>query len=231
MGASWLRKYLTALRDVIEYADEDWEMPRRIKLPKAVSPKQPFYSFEEVRKLLQKSYGVEKVLLMFLAETGCRIGEALAIEGGDLNDNAVRITKNVIMGFVQDTPKTESAIRKVNLSQTLIKELNILARNKGFLFKNSNGRPLWPQSLVTWLKQVCHNAGVGYKPVHAFRRGNVRELLLHLRIPERVVGMRIGHKSSENLLLGVYCQTQDDDDLQYVSQIEKWLYKGEAQSS
>jgi len=39
--------------------------------------------------------------------------------------------------------------------------------------------------------------------------------------------MRIGHKSSENLLLGVYCQTQDDDDLPYVSQIEKWLYKGE----
>lgn len=227
MGGNALRTYLATLRDVIEYSDENWEMPRRLKFPKNATPKRPFYSFEDVRKLLQKSNGDTRALIMLMAETGCRFGEATALDGGDLDGNAIRIHKNVIDGMVQDSPKTESSNRKVNITETLASELQTLAKNKGFLFRTPTGRPTWPQKFAITLQKICKHAEVDYRPSHAFRRGNVRELILNLHIPERVVGARIGHKSSDNLLLGVYCQTQDDDDLRYVNQIESWLYRGE----
>lgn len=220
-GVETMRHHLTVFKGIMEYADENWDMPTRLKKPKKSKPKQEVYSFEEVRKLLYHSAGLTKVLIMLLAETGLRLGEALALQPGDIEDGMISVTKNVYEGSLQDTPKTQSSVRKLCISNTLQKELRGL---KGkFVFQGSNGRPLWPQQLTYELQTICKNAGVKYKAFHSFRRGNITELINILLIPERIVGMRVGHLS-EGMTLGVYCKATEGQDKLWIEKIEAHLY-------
>ena len=59
VGTETIRHYLAVIKGVMEYADDEWDMPTRLKLPKAKKPSQPFYTFEEVRKMLHHASGVE----------------------------------------------------------------------------------------------------------------------------------------------------------------------------
>ena len=224
-GADTVRKHLIVFKAIMEYADDDWQMPTRLKKPKKHKPKQEFYTFEEVHSLLQHSSGNMKILIMLLAETGLRIGEALSLQCGDIVGNTLSVTKNIYEGWVQDTPKTDSSIRKFHISGTLQKELRAVMTSdaKKFLFINDRGRQMWPQQMTYQLQDICKNAGVPYKAFHAFRRGNVTELILNIQVPERVVGHRIGHLS-DTITLGVYCKAQEGCDKDWIDKIESHLY-------
>lgn len=230
VGLSQIKRYMTTFRGIMEYADDEWDMPTRIKLPKAKKIKREFYSFEETRKLLFHARGAEKVLVMMLAESGCRLGEALALQTADIDKekNTISITKNVYDGVVQYTPKTESSIREVCISPSLMLELSniCLDRSREFVFRTPTGRAMWPQQLTYKFKALCVKAGVTYKAFHAFRRGNITALLNDLSMPERIVGMRVGHLS-QGMTLGVYTQAVTGTDRIWVPKIEALLYKGE----
>lgn len=220
-----VRHHCALIRGVMENADDDWELSRRIKLPKKKRTKQDVYTVEEVQKLIKHSTNQDRCFIMFLFETGCRIGEAVALKSKDVVDKVVNIDKNIYEGFLQDTPKTDSSVRKLCISNTLDREIFQLKLSdpESFIFRSPTGRPLWPQTFTYTLKDICKKAGVTYKSFHAFRRGNVTTLLLDLKIPENIVGMRSGHLSG-SMLLGVYCQPQTGQDKEYISQIEQLLY-------
>lgn len=222
-GAEMVRHHLIAFKGVMEYADEDWDMPTRLKKPKRSKPKQEFYTFEEVRKMLHHTSGKMKILIMLLAETGLRLGEALALLPSDIVDQTLSVSKNVYDGLVQDTPKTESSIRTICISETLDQGLKQLMFDNKLLFRNPEGRPMWPQQLTYEMRIICSNAGVKYKGFHSFRRGNITELILNLLIPERVIGMRVGHLS-ESITLGVYCKATEGADKPWIKKIEESLY-------
>lgn len=223
MGTEYLRHHLSTFRGIMEYADDDWVMPR-VKLPKRIKPKQDFYSFEEARKLMEITSGQDKVLVMVLAETGCRLGEALALTPDDIKPYEVNITRNVYEGFVQDTPKTDSSIRKVTISERLYNQILTLKRKQNeFIFQSKTGRPEWPQILSVRFREICDKHSVEYKGFHAFRRGNITELCTVIGIPERIVGVRVGHLSS-GTTLGVYCKTLPGCDKIWIPEIEKRLY-------
>lgn len=222
-GVLTMNHHLQAFKGIMEYTDEDWEMPTRLKKPKARKPKQEFYMFEEVRKLLYHGSGQLKVLVMLLAETGLRLGEALALLPTDVVDLTISVTKNIYEGFAQDTPKTDSSIRKICISKTLDKELRSLMTPGKYIFRGPRDRPLWPQQLTYRLKDLCKNSGVVYKGFHSFRRGNITELILNLLIPERIVGMRVGHLST-SVTLGVYCKAVEGQDKPWIEKIEESLY-------
>ena len=227
-GLSVIKKEIGIFKGIMEYADDGWDMFTRIKLPKGKRPSQPFYTFEEVRKLFHHSMGVEKVLIMLLAETGCRLGEAIALQTEDIKPGKISITKNIYEGVVQDTPKTDSSIRVVSISGRLEAEIRkiCLSSPKSFVFRSpSEFRPYWPVTLTKKLREICYNAGVEYKSSHAFRRGNITELLTELEMPERIVGSRVGHLS-QGTTLGVYCKVKQGSDEKWVPVIEKWLYEG-----
>lgn len=224
-GVDNIKQHLNVFKGIMEYADDDFQMPR-LKLPKREKPKQEIYTFEETRKLLRNSSGKDRVLIMLLAETGCRIGEALALTENDVKETHISITKNVYNGVLQSSPKTQSSIRNTSISETLYSELKRIFPVKGFIFKTEAGNPEWSQNFGIRLKEICRKSGVEYKGCHAFRRGNVTELILKIKIPERIVGMRVGHLS-DSITLGVYCKPQVGDDDEWVPVIEKYLYKGE----
>lgn len=228
VSTEYIRHLLSAFKGIMEYADDNWDMPRRLKIPKRTKPKQPVYSFDECRKIFKYSSGQERVLWMLLAETGCRIGEALALQNSDVVDNVVHITKNIYEGVMQPTPKTENSERSICISNRLMVELEKLKvkQQNTFIFRSVRGRAAWPQQLLYFLRETCQKAGVEYKAFHAFRRGNITELLVTLQIPERVVGMRVGH-DSPGMTLGVYCRPTTGADKVWVDKIAGLLYGSE----
>ena len=172
---------------------------------------------------------MEKALIMLLAETGCRIGEALALTLSDLGDHTISITKTLINGRVQDSPKTDSSIRIVCISERLSYALLMLCSGPDdFLFHRPKGEPWYCSGLKKSLEPVYHNAQVQYKGFHAFRRANITHLINDLMMPERIVGMRVGHLSSaSSMTLSVYVQTATGTDKIWMPKIEKLLYEGE----
>lgn len=222
-----IKHHLSLFKGIMEHANEDWEMPRKLKFPKGGKPRQEMYSFEEVRRILNSCSDPLRSFVMLLAETGCRLGEGLALKSKDLYPDKIRIDKNVYEGVLQPTPKTESSNRVVCISPTLYENLKPLKSNnpEDFLFRGTFGRPLWPQKLMYALREACKQAGVDYKAFHSFRRGNVTELVVRLQVPEKIVAARIGHLCS-SLILGVYCQILPEEEIVWLPKIEKWLYKG-----
>jgi integrase len=229
-SVDYVRHHVSVFKGVMEYADDNWVIPK-IKIPKRKKPTQEFYSFEEARKLAEASESSLKVLVWFLSETGCRLGEALALTTKDINQDSISITKNIYEGVIQDTPKTESSVRNVCISRTLKRLLEsiMLSDSKAFVFRSSSGRAAWPQQLTSSFKDTCDHIGLTWKGFHAFRRGNITELCTVLGLPERIVGYRVGHEST-GMTLGVYCKTLPGCDRVWVEQIEKLLYKGQNES-
>ncbi len=220
-----VKEYYGLFKRVMEWADEDWVAPRRIALPRKRRIQQDFYTVAEMRTLIMAASGPFKVLLMLLSETGCRIGEALALQTRDLVGDTLKIDRCVVAGWVEDSPKTDSSIRTICISKELAFALkNICIHGeKSFIFRTTTGRPMWRQDVDIRLQKMCASLGMGYKSCHAFRRGNITFLINDLMVPERIVGARVGHES-EGMTLGVYCQTSTGKDREWVDKIREVLY-------
>lgn len=79
---------------------------------------------EQQGKFLQYVRGNKyEQVLVFMLQTGARVGEALALEKSDLRNGSVSISKNVVFvqgkRIVQDSPKTAAGCRTIPLSFTL----------------------------------------------------------------------------------------------------------------
>jgi len=124
------------------------------------------------------------VLFTLLAGTGLRIGEALAVKASDFTDEfrVLHVTRSIWHGREQ-SPKTPSAVREVDLAEPLAAVVRVFAEGKdGYLFATRSGRPLGH-------RYVNRAAGVG---VHAFRRFRI-ETLRRARVPEDLIGLWLGH--------------------------------------
>lgn len=231
IGLESIKHYMGVLKGVLENADDDYEWPQRLVMPKRIRTPQTYYTVEEMRKLIQIATGQDKLLIMFLSETGCRIGEAVALQKKDIQNGVVDINKNVFEGFLQDTPKTSSSIRKVSITPTLEQAISrhFLTEEDSYIFRSPTGRPAWPQQFVYALRKICDQAGIKYKSPHSFRRGNITMLALDLEIPINIIGARVGHGHTD-VTCGVYVKVQEGKDKKWLPKIEEMLYSLDKQS-
>jgi integrase len=132
------------------------------------------------------------VLFALLAGTGLRIGEALGLKLGEHlsgDFSTIRVRQSVWRGSVQ-TPKTDNAVREIDLSSSLAAFLkaHIGDQTSGFLFQSESGRPLMqrnrslPKSvppLRPFLLQNVSPPGLVHAP--ATRRARARTTATGLR--------------------------------------------------
>ena len=128
------------------------------------------------------------VLFSFMAGTGLRIGEALALKASDFTSDfrTVRITRSIWHGNEQD-PKTPAAVREVDIAEPLAFLLGVYAAQKvkapsEFLFSTRSGRPIAQRNAL-------RVAGVG---LHAFRRFRA-EVLRRAGVPQDIERAWLGH--------------------------------------
>ncbi|MCI8613343.1 MAG: site-specific integrase [Clostridia bacterium] len=168
-----------------------------VDLPKSKTRHYRPLEFDEQYALL-KAVNVEKytAVLWVLCCTGMRIGELLALDFKKDIDYYGRIIHvrrdiDILTGQLNDTPKTETSIRKIPFLPTLEKYLKVLAVT-----------PLTYNGVRLFFKRKYESLGFEKLNLHSFRHTFI-SLCYMAGIPEKVIQIMAGH-SDINLTLNIY---------------------------
>src|SRR5262249_43967677 len=99
---------------------------RGVKLPKAgARPQRPVLTGEEVVMLAANVPEPSATLVLFLAVTGLRVGEAVGIKWGDFDDDVLHIQRRIYERR-EGMPKTLSSDRYIPIPEPLLKRMRAL---------------------------------------------------------------------------------------------------------
>lgn len=198
----YVRNLVATLRQVWEmgqawgYIPEEKRSPfEKLKLPRRRKKEQPYFTEEQSKKLIAMADEPLKTMLWILAETGMRIGEvaALSTYDFDMKNRQIKIRHTAWRGKL-GSPKTDTGIRNVDISNALWRHLIEHTYGDGLLFPDAHGRPYNCSNLLTrQLKPLLKKAGIegGFK---AFRHGSA-SIMADWGINEKARQDRLGHSS------------------------------------
>lgn len=151
-----------------------------------------------------------RLLTEFLLLTGCRAGEALALERKDIDLEArtIRVSKTwaSTIGELSDTPKTEAGNRTISIQEELIVIIkNILSyfaavrisykvRSK-LLFHDKDGRYMSLRAYEKYFRTACRRTIGRPLTPHSLRHTHTA-MLAAAGVPLETIARRLGHRDS-----------------------------------
>ena len=146
-----------------------------------------------------------KDLALFLALTGMRIGEALALTIDDIDGRNIHITrtKDIVTGGISDTPKTKESYRDVYIQDQLLPLIRKLRHealamsmvtHERLLFQDKKGG-LQYGTFAKIFKKASLSVGKDLSP-HSLRHTHT-SLLAEQGVPLEVISRRLGHAGSK----------------------------------
>jgi integrase len=194
--------------------------------------KRVILSADDVAKLIDTADGAYGSLVRFLAWTGCRLGEGLALRWEDVDFERSRVairhslnkrgelgpTKTRRDRFVSLSAATVDVLRGVLESQLLDKmnaptgrDGKTLYRDRGFVFANVIGTPIGHAEMENvWRNKIRKVAGIPGARIHDLRHAHATHLLRN-GVPIATVSKRLGHASIQTTLT-VYAHALPSDD-------------------
>ena len=185
---------------------------------------QSYWNYQEFKDFITIINDIlYKTLFETLFFTGLRLGEALALNWNDFNNNYLHITKTISKEYhngkrIINSPKTKKSIRIVKLDNELIKSLNKLKnmylkekefKNTWFIFGGLY--PLSPTTITRKKDKYCELANVKQIRIHDFRHSHASHLI-SLGVPITVISERLGHKDIAMTLNTYSHMFKDDED-------------------
>lgn len=168
-----------------------------------------YLSSDELKKVLDAMKSTRwKLLTEFLALSGLRIGEALALLDTDVTDViVVNKTADTNTFIVTDSAKTDAGNREVYIQPELketVDKIRAFIRKESFkvgyrsklFFPYSNGEPLKYNAYRKYLKEYTLKITGKKLTPHALRHTHV-SLLAEQGVPLEVISRRIGHDDSK----------------------------------
>lgn len=171
-----------------------WEL----NLGKPQRQRQPYFTEEQFARIIAAAPKRYKVYFTLLAATGLRCGEAVALHLDDLDlDNGVIYVRRNVWRGLEQTPKTENAVRQVDIDAATVATLRayIGASKRTYLFESCHGTP-WNANNIRnrVLKPLLDRLGIPTAGLHAFRHGRVT-VLRKRGTPGDLQKLWIGHSS------------------------------------
>ena len=185
-----------------------------------------------------------RFLIVLAYETGCRIGELLALTYDDITDEGIRINKSLSElaairtdnnsngSYVEivDTKSIES-IRTMPVTDLIKRELKIHKKwhqreaiKKGYrgnyVFTAQTGELYYPSNTRVALKRLCNKIGVEPKGWHAFRH-TYGSRYAAAGVPIEQVSKLMGH-SDISVTSKYYLNITSDQKLNAVSMVEAY---------
>ena len=207
-----LRGMRAALRGVLTWAvDHEW-IPKNVcsgvKLPRAgKQPQRPHITAAHVASLVARVPEPTATLILFIAITGVRVGEAVGIKPSDFEGDVLHIQRR-IYERQEGTPKTKSSDRFIPIPATLLERLRALGGTE-WIFRTSAGTPLDPKNAMNrYVRPAASALGFKLGGWHSFRHAFSTELLK--KYPVKVVSEILGHGDIETTL-AIYQHPSVDD--------------------
>jgi integrase len=175
---------------------------RRLPKPRI---EREFLEPREIQALLEAATPPDDTILHVAIYTGLRRGELFALQWGDVDWGTGRdggriwVKRSLYQGKIT-TPKTESSIRVVDVSQRTLDELAVHRemsppRHGGFILHTLKGTPIDPDS---WYKRrflpILQRAGLRQVGLHALRH-TYASLLINQGESIKYVSKQLGHAS------------------------------------
>ena len=141
-------------------------------------------------------------LYLFLAGTGCRVGEVLALRWSDVNlaENEVLIRSSLIRpyggGYQLKEPKTYSSDRSIGLPGEVVEVLKAITHESEFVFSRKR-KPLHADNLRRRdLQPICIKLGLPWRRALHNLRHFQASYLLQRGANVRAVSERLGHRTA-----------------------------------
>lgn len=163
-----------------------------------------------------ESVAGRRLLVTFLAETGLRISEGLAMtwENVDLVGRRVRVVQRVRGGEL-DSPKSARGRREVPIGQALAAELaahrdaSSWAADTDYVFASTAGTPWDTSNAHRWLRRAATAAGIPWGGFHSLRHTAASRWLLS-GVSIATVSRLLGHADAA-FTLRTYISVLPDD--------------------
>jgi integrase len=146
-------------------------------------------------------------LVLFIAATGVRIGEAAAIKASDFDGDVICISRRIYNGDVGSV-KTLKSVRRLNVPPELKDRMLGIAGE--WIFCSRAGTPIDDgNALRRYVRPVCEKLGIEIGGWHDFRH-TLTTKMRKLHVDPRVIADILGH-SKVNLSIDVYDRAGADD--------------------
>ncbi len=173
--------------------------------------------FAQVTAISEKLEEPYSTLVLFLAVTGLRIGEAIALKWSDFDGDVLSVTRRISNGDV-DTVKTGGSNRRLPIPSELVSRMRQLGEGE-WIFRSREGTPVNPgNALKRHIRPTANALGIAIGGWHDFRHTlttNMRRNGVH---PKVISGI-LGH-SGVALAMNTYDHLEAEDfrlPLQHVS--------------
>lgn len=181
-----------------------------------VDPAQKRRALDEAQlaRLIEETPERWRLLVRFLAQTGLRSGELIALswEDVDLGNRRVSVRRRLRLGRL-DTPKSSYGIRQVPIATRLAQDLwrhRAAAADEDPVFTGPEGRALRPEFLLRAIvKPAAQRAGVPWAGVHTLRH-TCASILFRSGWNAKQVQVVLGHHSPA-FTLATYVHLIPDD--------------------
>jgi integrase len=189
----------------------------RVKLPKRTGGRRvtrTVLTAEQLNAISGKLKEPYATLVLFLAATGLRIGEALAIKWTDFETNVLHVTRRIYDGDV-DAVKSRRSERKLPVDPILMTRMEKLGKGE-WVFRSRKGTPLNPgNALKRHVRPAAEKLRISLGGWHDFRH-TLSTRLRRSGVHPKVVSDILGHKKV-NLAMDVYDRTDVEDFVQPLS--------------
>ena len=172
---------------------------------------------DELTSLLAETPQQWRLVVRFLAQTGLRAGELIALRWEDINLDTRRVSvrRRIYKGTV-DAPKSRFGLREIPISAVLAAQLSVHRKESPFrlegnlVFASREGTPLSPGNLLRRVvKPAGQRAGLDSVGLHTLRH-TCASLLFRAGWNAKQVQMMLGHHSPA-FTLGTYVHLIPDD--------------------
>lgn len=163
-------------------------------------------------------------LYVFLLNTGCRIGEAGALQIRDIGKRGIHVARTITRtesgGYsIGDDTKTAAGNRMIPITQAAAESLE---RQRAFnrlvfgdeqnltdtIFRSTRGSILKSSLVNEDIKRICENAGIEYFSVHALR-DTFCTRCVESGMPPKTLQTIMGH-SDISMTLGLYAHCEQE---------------------
>jgi integrase len=193
-----LKEIRTSLSRVLSWAEANSWIEKNpvkgIKLPHGTGKKivRNVLTPDQTKAIAERLKEPYATLVLLLAVTGLRIGEATGIQWGDFKGGVLTVQRRIYEGQA-DTVKTESAKRSLPIPSALMERLEALGHKSEWVFSSRNGTPVNAGNVLRrYVQPAAQELGIDLSGFHDFRHTLATDLI-NGGVSAKAVSSILGH--------------------------------------